>query len=181
MKLTDKLDHFFQLILTTPLSLVPPFLQLKKWYFWAKYEIPWQTRIGYDVVISNFNKTSSTTGLKVSRRVEIGDHNWIDISGGLKIGNHVTISHHIMIETHDHPIDGISMTKNLSTNSPLEIDDEVWIASNVTVTGKVKRIGRGAVIGAGAVVTHDVPDWAVVGGVPARIIRYRKKFRIKHD
>lgn len=52
------------------------------------------------------------------------------------------------------------------------IEDDVWIGANVTVLGGV-RIGRGAVVGAGAVVTKDVPNYAIVGGVPAKLIRYR--------
>lgn len=54
----------------------------------------------------------------------------------------------------------------------IEIGNDVWIGSNATVLPHVK-IGDGAVIGAGAVVTHDVPPYAIVAGVPARIIRYR--------
>ncbi len=52
------------------------------------------------------------------------------------------------------------------------IGNDVWIGSHAMVLGGVK-VGDGAVIGAGAVVTKDVPPYAIVGGVPARIIRYR--------
>lgn len=57
--------------------------------------------------------------------------------------------------------------------SRLEIGDDVWLGNNCTILGKVKRIGTGAVVGACAVVTKDVPDYAVVAGNPARIIKYR--------
>ena len=52
------------------------------------------------------------------------------------------------------------------------IGNDVWIGSHSLLLGGI-RIGDGAVIAAGAVVTHDVPDYAVVGGVPAKIIKYR--------
>lgn len=53
-----------------------------------------------------------------------------------------------------------------------EIGNDVWIAAGAQILHKV-RIGDGAVIGGGAVVTHDVPPYAIVVGVPARIIGYR--------
>lgn len=58
--------------------------------------------------------------------------------------------------------------------TPHHIAGDVWIGARVIVLPGCKRIGHGSVIGAGSVVTKDVPDWAVVGGNPARIIRYRK-------
>ena len=54
----------------------------------------------------------------------------------------------------------------------VHIGNDVWIGSHVLINGGVK-IGNGAVIGAGAVVVKDVPPYAVVGGVPAKVIRYR--------
>lgn len=52
------------------------------------------------------------------------------------------------------------------------VEDEAWICTNVIILSGVK-IGKGAVVGAGAVVTRDVPPYAVVGGNPARVLRYR--------
>jgi len=54
----------------------------------------------------------------------------------------------------------------------ISIGHDVWIGDNVVVLPNI-RIGNGACIGAGAIVTKDVPDYAIVGGNPARIIKYR--------
>jgi acetyltransferase-like isoleucine patch superfamily enzyme len=56
---------------------------------------------------------------------------------------------------------------------PLLIGDDAWIGANAIVLPGCSRIGRGAVVGAGSVVTRDVPDFAVVAGNPARVIRER--------
>ena len=64
--------------------------------------------------------------------------------------------------------------KNLFEEQPerISIGNDVWIGCNCIIMGGV-TIGNGAIIGAGAVVTKDVEDYAIVGGVPAKIIRYR--------
>ncbi len=54
----------------------------------------------------------------------------------------------------------------------VEIGDFVWLGNRVTIVGNVK-IGKGAIIGAGSVVVKDVPDYAIVGGNPAKLIKYR--------
>ena len=58
--------------------------------------------------------------------------------------------------------------------APIEIGNDVWIGARAIILDGV-RIGDGAIVGAGAVVTKDVPDYAVVGGVPAKVLRYRFK------
>lgn len=59
-------------------------------------------------------------------------------------------------------------------DTPLEIMEDVWIGARVIVLPGCKRIGAHSIIGAGAVVTHDVPDYSIVGGNPAKVIRMRK-------
>lgn len=61
-----------------------------------------------------------------------------------------------------------------STNipKPVKIDDFVWCGANVTILPGVK-IGKSTIIGAGSVVTKDVPDLAIVGGNPAKVLKYR--------
>jgi maltose O-acetyltransferase len=83
------------------------------------------------------------------------------------IGTHAAISS----LTHDYESDVMFETL---VRKPVVIEDDVWIGSNAVVMPGV-RLGCGSVVGAGAVVTQDVPPFAIVVGVPARIIKYRKE------
>lgn len=58
------------------------------------------------------------------------------------------------------------------TNGPIVIDDDVWIGYGAMIMSGV-HIGQGAVVAAGAIVTTDVPPYAIVGGIPAKVIKYR--------
>lgn len=90
--------------------------------------------------------------------------------GKIIIGNNVDIARETNIWTLEHdPNDDLHKTKG----GDVIIEDYVWIASRVTILPNVK-IGKGAVIASGAIVTKDVPSMAIVGGVPAKVIGYRK-------
>jgi len=94
--------------------------------------------------------------------------------GGITIGNDVRIAAHTVIVSSTHRIDSIALPIRAQGNEPRPtvIGDDVWIGAHCVVLGGV-RIGAHAVIGAGSVVRHDVPEYAVVAGAPARVIRMR--------
>lgn len=110
--------------------------------------------------------------------IEIGDNSGIGldcrVNGPLKIGRDVMMGPDVMIFTQNHANDRLDIPMNLQTapKVPVEIGDDVWIAARVIILPGVK-IGSGSIIGAGAVVTKDVPEYAVVGGNPARVLKYR--------
>lgn len=95
----------------------------------------------------------------------------IDLRSPIKIGNNVIISNDSEIITTSHYID--SPEWGLKRYG-IEIEDYVWIASNVLILPSCRKIGYGAVIGAGSVVVKDVPSMCVVGGNPAKIIKKRE-------
>jgi acyl-[acyl carrier protein]--UDP-N-acetylglucosamine O-acyltransferase len=63
-------------------------------------------------------------------------------------------------------------TRDALVRGPIIIEDEVWLGTNALIMSGV-RIGKGAIVAAGAIVTKDVPPYAIVGGNPARIIKMR--------
>lgn len=97
------------------------------------------------------------------------------VHGPLEIGENVMMGPDVAIFTHTHKYDrtDIPMCEQGSSISKVTIGNDVWIGMRAIIMPGV-TIGNGVIIGAGAVVTKDVPDFAVVGGVPAKVIRYRK-------
>lgn len=115
--------------------------------------------------------------LMAPRKINIGEYTdinrgcFLDGRGGISIGNNVSISHEVKIITGSHDIDSNNF---YSQYFPITIKDYAWLGVGCTILQGV-TIGTGAVVCAGAVVTHDVADYEVVGGVPAKHIRNRTK------
>ena len=86
------------------------------------------------------------------------------------IGDNVMIGPECLISTVNHPLTPMGRRKHLGVAKPVTIGNDVWLGGNVVVLPGV-TIGNNVVVAAGAVVTKDVPDNCLVGGVPAKIIR----------
>jgi len=96
-----------------------------------------------------------------------------DAFNELRIGRNVMIGPHCFFTDANHGTEpGSSVKSQPMKLASLIVEDEAWIGANATVLSGV-RIGKGAVIGAGAVVTCDVPAFAIAVGVPARVTHYR--------
>lgn len=86
------------------------------------------------------------------------------------IGDYVMIGPHTLITTVNHPLSPGKRRRHIGQAKAVTIGRDVWIGGNCTILPGV-TIGNNVVIAAGAVVTKDVPDNCVVGGVPARVIK----------
>lgn len=119
-------------------------------------------------------------GAEFPSSVELGDYSGIgiraQINGKVIIGNDVMMGPDVCIyvRNHENVRTDIPMNRQgFTIEKPVIIEDDVWIGARVIILPGV-HIGTGAILGAGAVVTKDVPDYAVMGGNPARIIKMRK-------
>jgi maltose O-acetyltransferase len=119
---------------------------------------------GNDITIGNFS------GIGINA----------NLSGKITIGDYVMMGRDVVIRTQNHEFSmiGIPMSQQgFGEERPVFINDDVWIGDRVIILAGV-HIGRGSVIGAGSVVTKSIPPYAVVGGVPAKIIRMRKEMNV---
>ena len=107
------------------------------------------------------------------------------VRGPVKIGRYCSFADTAHVINANHPVESGSthpffydpqcgvVALRAVEDRMLVIEDDVWVGHNAVILPGCTYIGRGAVIGAGAIVTHDVPAYAIVGGIPARKLRDR--------
>lgn len=127
--------------------------------------------LGRESVIESFCCVNNAVGdVTIGDHTRIGIHN--TIIGPVCIGSHVNLAQGVVVTALNHtfsdPTQRIDQ-QGVSTQ-PVIIGDDVWIGANAVILPGV-TIGRHCVVAAGAVVTKDVPDNTLVGGVPAKMIK----------
>ncbi|MFD2370331.1 CatB-related O-acetyltransferase [Brevibacillus sp. GCM10020057] len=159
------------------------FLRKADWLFGGVGEPKWrQIDLDNNVFVESPSSVHLPDGI---RNIIVGRNTYAlgggMITGNTYIGRYCSISLNVNLGSSNHNIQALGtgiLTHDMwhgeqeDLGEPTYVGCDVWIGLNATVLGGVK-VGHGAVIGAGAVVTKDVPPYAVVGGVPARIIKYR--------
>ena len=157
------LSEFWLLILRF-VGLIPIHFIRKIFYLISGIKIPFSSTIHLG---ANFFKPS---GIRIGENSIIGYGAFLDGRGGLTIGSHVDIASEVLIYTDEHDINSQFFGNSFA---PVTIKDYVFIGPRTIILPGV-TIGRGAIIGAGAVVTKNVPNFEVWGGVPAKKITDRK-------
>ena len=130
------------------------------------------------------SRLTSNVVIQGSGKFELGQNSFImpycviSVNEKIIIGKNVMIADFASIRDDDHRFDNVDvpMIEQGMATSPIIIEDDVWIGHGAIVLRGV-NIGTGAIVAAGAVVTKDVPAYAIVGGVPAKIIKYRNEQR----
>lgn len=146
----------------------------------------WIRHLWLKIFLNDFgqhNAIKRRVEFTMPQRISIGNYTTInkrvllDGRGGLTIGNNVDIAREANIWTEQHDYNSPDY---IGVCKPVIIDDYVWIASRATILPGV-HIHKGAVVAACAVVTKDVPENAIVAGIPAKIIGWRNsnyKYRL---
>lgn len=164
------LNRFFNYILDLELLIVRiagllPIYTLR----WLVY-VSAGVKIGRGSHIHMGAQFFNPSGIKIGQGTVIGQNVFLDGRDKLKIGDHVDIASDVMIYNSQHDINSEDFSAILA---PVEIGDYVFIGPRAIILPGIK-VGKGAVVAAGAVVTKDVSDFAIVGGVPAQVIGERK-------
>jgi acetyltransferase-like isoleucine patch superfamily enzyme len=134
-------------------------------------------RLGNDVHVARFAVLrSGERGITVHDNVGINARSFLDGNGGVEIGPNTLLSPGVQCISGNHVFDDPEMPVRYQGTAygKVTVGEDCWLGTNVVVLPGV-TIGRGAVIGAGAVVTRDIPAFAVALGVPAHIVGERGK------
>lgn len=142
-----------------------PFHTIRKcFYLFSGIHLPWDSTI--HMWANFFNPANITIG----HDTIIGDHCFLDGRAPLTIGNHVNIASQVLIYNNEHNIDSEDFSNSFGA---VTIADYVFIGPRAIILPNVS-IGRGAVVAAGAVVTKNIPELEIWGGVPAKKIAHRQ-------
>lgn len=100
---------------------------------------------------------------------------YLNGAGGIDIGSNVAIGHRVSIVSDEHGFErrDIPILEQDKKPQGISIGDDVYIGCGAVILKGVK-VGKGSVIGANAVIAKDIPEYAIVVGIPGRVIDYRK-------
>ena len=110
--------------------------------------------------------------ISIGDNVLLAKHVFIDYSGDVIIKNNIQLTNGVIIETHHHAFHSDpKISRDVVLPTTLVIEDGAIVGSRAIILSSCHYIGKYARVGAGAVVVKDVPDYAVVVGVPAKVVK----------
>lgn len=148
---------------------------------WRPYALffPWLRKVFVSSYLSSCGKNLRVkSGAEISPRAKVGDNSELGtrclIQSDVEIGSNVIMGPDVKIYCRNHNYNrlDIPIQKQGKTTRKTIIGNDVWIGANVLITAGVK-VGDHAILAGGAVVTKDVPSYAIVGGNPAKVIKFR--------
>ena len=129
----------------------------------------------YSRIVTSTSYSNLGDGIHLGTDVAIGEFSYIGGAGGVSIGSNCIIGQYLSIhpENHNHDNLDLLIRKQGVTRKGVSIGENVWIGAKVTILDGV-AVGNGCIIAAGAVLTAEIyPENTIIGGVPAKVLRYR--------
>lgn len=126
--------------------------------------------VEYGVEFSRQHHLSGS--ITIGSRCTFSKHVFIDYSGDVLIEDNVKMAAGVSIESHHRDLEAFNQGKDINVPTKLQICNGAYIGTRAIILDSCNYIGKNARIGAGAVVTKDVPDNAVVVGVPAKVVKF---------
>jgi len=131
---------------------------------------------GDRLVVENKAYFGNGKDFSVGTEAALGS-NFKSMNRTVLIGNNLMMAEDVLFLGGGHKYDRMDIPMGhqaTEPKTPLVIGDDVWIGARTMILPGCRHIGTGVIVGAGAVVTKDIPDYAIVGGNPARVLKYRK-------
>lgn len=152
-------------VLTAGLPDAPICMRFRGWCYGLLMQ-----RRGRDFQVSGSARLVGLESISVGRHVYVGPGAILLASHAIELGDEVMLAPYVVLADGNHTLYDGSYRYGPRATAPLTIGQGAWIAAHCTVVAGVS-IGRGVLVAANSVVTSDVPDFRVVGGVPARVLR----------
>ena len=147
-----------------------PFREIRNREYAKRFNTGKNLMVEYDVNISRQHYLPGT--ISIGNNVLLAKHVFIDYSGFVTIKDNVQLTNGVIVETHHHPFHSDwRKNREITEQSKLVIEEGAVIGSKAIIMPTCNYIGKYARVGAGAVVTKDIPDYAVAVGVPAKVVR----------
>jgi len=167
-----KLFFYYAILSKLPSArFTPVFSNFRVWYFTKVMGVMSKSAnpamVGCNVYIANGKRISIGGGCRINENVYMEN---------VEIGDDVLIAPGVSMLSRMHEFSRTDIPMSLQgykKEKKIVIGDDVWVGRNAIILPGV-NIGKGAIIGAGAVVSKDVAEYSIVGGIPATLIRYRK-------
>lgn len=135
-----------------------------------RYHIDEGCTISNQVVIERNHYLEGS--IKIGKNVLLSKNVYIDYSGEVVVKDNVQLTNGVIIESHHHPFHSDpTVSRDIVIPTSIVIEEGAVVGSRAIILASCHYIGKYARIGAGAVVTKDIPDYAVAAGVPARVVR----------
>ena len=164
--------YFLGDYLVYPIKWFPGILGIAARFIYYKLAF---RKMGKNVTILEGTQFINPSQIEIGNNSGIGYQCFFEATGPIHIGDWVRIGPKVSMFTTNHNFDrkDTIIKKQGYSVGRIDVGDDVWFGANVTVLSNV-RIGTGAVVGAGSLVTKDVPDYAIVVGNPAKVVKYRQ-------